>query len=175
MKRATKLWIALAVVLLAGQVFFTLVTKVWFRTYTASGRSMDPAVKPGDLVVVRRTKAISRGDIIAYSIDGSTNLHRAMALGGDTIELRDKRLLVNGIELSEPYAHYDDAMESVKKFAPLRVPAEHVFVMGDDRDNANDSRYRGPIPMRDVTGRAAYIFSVRDGFRRVPRPPASSK
>ena len=97
-----------------------------------------------------------------------------IALGGDTIELRDKQLFVNGIELSEPYAHYDDAMESVRTFAPLRVPAEHVFILGDSRDNANDSRYRGPIPMRDVTGRVAYIFSVRDGFRHVPRP-ASSK
>jgi len=120
--------------------------------------SMAPTLISGDHVVV---------DKLAYRGDGSarpgqlvvfhaprTNevtLKRVVAVGGDKVEIRDGRLLVNGRRRVEPYTD-PDAIDSVF-FGPVRVPAGTVFVLGDNRGDSADSRRFGPVPTRDVIGR----------------------
>ena len=78
-------------------------------------------------------------------------IKRVIAVGGDRLEIRDNRVIVNGIPLDEPYL---TAGYRMRDLSPVYVPADHVWVMGDNRDNSQDSRRFGPVPLVDVVGRA---------------------
>jgi len=153
-----------------------LASRIWFRTYRIPTGTMDPTIPVGCGVVVRVQKSAARGDIIAfrYPLDPKTTfLKRVAAVGGDIVEIRDKHLYVNGAEAREPYVVHTDEQtypnlvalpepyRSRDQFGPYRVPNEHYFVLGDNRDRSSDSRYWGPVPAANLTGRvvAAYTFT----------------
>jgi signal peptidase I len=80
---------------------------------------------------------------------------------------------VNGQPQVEPYAHYlfppadetqTDGFDLRRKFGPVTVPAGHYFMMGDNRDNSEDSRYWGPLQREFVKGKALFLYmSIGDG------------
>ncbi|HEX7165982.1 MAG TPA: signal peptidase I, partial [Acidimicrobiales bacterium] len=83
-------------------------------------------------------------------------IKRVIALGGETVEARDGRLFIDGKRLSEPYLPAD---QTTQDFGPIEVPADHIWVMGDNRENSKDSRFlcnSGPTPIAEdhVVGRA---------------------
>ena len=160
MKRSTKLWIALGVAFGILQALYLIGKEIWFKQYRIVARSMAPTLVKGDRTFVRRTKEIARGDLAVYRLPdkGAPFIHRAIAVGGDTIEIRDQQVLLNGKEQVEPYAKYDPDAER-SNFGPYTVPAGHIFVLGDNRDNANDSRYHGTVPKERILGRVIYVFS----------------
>jgi signal peptidase I len=90
-----------------------------------------------------------------------------IGLPGEPIELRDKRVYVNGNSLDEPYVHFLDPSQASsevtsfdvrKRYGPVTVPAEQYFVMGDNRDNSQDSRYWGFLPRHYIKGKALMIY-----------------
>ncbi len=170
MKRSTKLWIALGAALVLVQVLYIVGTLIWFKPYVVTAEEgMEPGLRAGDYIYVRSTKKIERGDVITYSRPGQNVAYvkRVMALADDTIELRDRRLILNGDELVEPYVLRDD--EPVKNYGPLRVPPGHFFALGDNRAASRDSRDEGPIAMDRVIGRVVYVFSFFNGPSRPVR------
>lgn len=87
-------------------------------------------------------------------------IKRVIAVGGDTIEGRDGVVFVNGEQIDEPYL--DPGIET-SSFGPVDVPVETIFVMGDNRNNSDDSRNFGPVPADTVVGRAfLLIWPPRD-------------
>ena len=128
--------------------------------------SMRPTIHGGDHVFVNRLayelgEKPKRGDVVGYQApDGSRMLHRAMAGPGDTIELRHNVLIVNGAPLRERYIIITPEVPAVRTFSPLSIPAGHYFVLGDNRDNANDSRFQGPIAEENIFGRMFYVLHV---------------
>jgi signal peptidase I len=170
-KRAKILWIALACVLVVlNAAYFVGVVK--FKNFAIASGSMEPTLRKNDHVVVMRTKDIRRGDLVAYRSDRFEVVKRAIAIGGDTFEMHDDHVLVNGVELVEPYVYQrSERLPGTHDVTPLRVPIGTLFVLGDNRDNSNDSRYHGPVIIDDVVGRVVLIYSAR-GFRR---PPAFSR
>ena len=78
-------------------------------------------------------------------------IKRVIAVAGDTIEIADNVVLVNGVAIVEPYLSETAVMAD---FGPEVVPAGHIFVMGDNRARSQDSRRFGAIPEDDVIGRA---------------------
>jgi signal peptidase I len=102
---------------------------------------------------------------------------RVIALEGDIVEIRDKQVFVNGIPLAENYkVHIDSSIipgtESYRfgvrvrdNFGPLTVPRGHCFAMGDNRDNSQDSRVWGTLPLKYVKGRPWVIYFSYDAER----------
>jgi signal peptidase I len=89
---------------------------------------------------------------------------RVVGLPGDTVELRDKKVWVNGLKLYEPYAWRADStvypanLAPRDNFGPVTVPERAWFVLGDNRDNSNDSRMTGCVAASSVIGRAYRIY-----------------
>ena len=119
-----------------------------------------------------------RGDVIVFQFpqDPSKDfIKRLIATGGETIEIHNKQVSVNGTPLREPYAIHSDptvkpgGYEYRDNYGPYTVPPGELFMMGDNRDNSNDSRYWGTLAMDLVKGRAMFLYWSWDGERSWPR------
>lgn len=82
-------------------------------------------------------------------------IKRVIATEGQTIQIKDGAVHVNNRRLSEPYLHDSSPMPD---YGPTRVPKDRIFVMGDNRNNSQDSRYFGPIPESSILGRAFILI-----------------
>jgi signal peptidase I len=120
------------------------------------GRSMEPVIHDGDRVVFsRRVGHIERRTIVVfhYPVDPSQSfVMRAIGLPGETIEVRDHQVYVNGQPLIEPYLvpHVVDSMEDTP---PVELDSDEYFVMGDRRGHAADSQIWGPLRRDAIWGR----------------------
>ena len=119
-----------------------------------------------------------RGDVIVFQFpqDPSKDyIKRCIGTGGETLSIHDKQVWVNGAALREPYAiHGDPAVHPAgydyrDNFGPYTVAKGQLFMMGDNRDNSNDSRYWGPLDLDLVKGRAMFLYWSWDADRNWPR------
>jgi signal peptidase I len=105
--------------------------------------------KPGDIVVFK------------FPGDSSTNyVKRCIAVGGQVIEVRDKKVFVDGVEFRDyPFGKHTDPNIDRRRdnFGPYKVPAATYFMMGDNRDDSYDSRFWGPVPQRFILGKALVV------------------
>jgi signal peptidase I len=147
--------------------------------------SMEPNLLVGDHLLVNKfvfapaatalermllpMRDIRRGDIIVFKFPEEPErdfIKRVVGLPGDSVELKSRQVFINGKLIEEPYAHYlfpvsDGESESYDvraKYGPVTVPARHYFMMGDHRDNSQDSRYWGFLPEHYIKGRALTIY-----------------
>lgn len=123
-----------------------------------------------------RFSAPKQGDIITFNDPcgtGHTLLKRVIACEGQTVDLKDGKVIVDGQELKEPYTEGKPSYpitnqgvgpQGVIRY-PFTVPAHHIWVMGDNRTNSLDSRYFGAVDTREVSSRAAWIFWPFDHAR----------
>ena len=151
--------------------------------YIPSG-SMEPTLQPGDRVLVRKVLyEPDRGDIIVFEdpegrpgpdrglVGGFLHwlsegvgfarpehedfIKRVVGLPGETVEIRNGRLYVDGLRIPEPYL---EGREDTRDYGPEEVPKGELFVLGDNRLNSNDSRFGlGFVPVDKVIGRAFVI------------------
>jgi signal peptidase I len=116
---------------------------------------------------------IRRGDIIVFKYPEDRErdfIKRVIGLPGETLEVKDKRVYINGKRIDEPYVHFLEPPQGAaafsevtsydlrERYGPITIPADKYFVMGDNRDNSQDSRYWGLLPRDDVKGRAVMIY-----------------
>jgi signal peptidase I len=115
--------------------------------------------------------AIKRGDVVVFKFPREPErdfIKRVIGLPGETVELRAKKVYINGHPLEEPYVHYMlppraegqefAAPDLREQYGPVTVPDRQLFVMGDNRDNSEDSRYWGYLPRDYVKGKALIIY-----------------
>jgi signal peptidase I len=168
--------VALAVAI----VLKTLVVQAFF----IPSSSMEPTLEPGDRVLVQKVVyGPDRGDVIVFSdpkgrpgpdrgiVGGFVHwlsstlgierpehedfIKRVIGLPGETVELRDGRLYVDGVRMQEPYLK---GAVDTRDYGPVRVSEGALFVLGDNRLNSNDSRFGlGFVPVEKVVGRAFAI------------------
>jgi signal peptidase I len=116
-------------------------------------------------------RAVRRGSIIAFKfpLDRRLNfLKRVAAVGGDTVEIRDDILFVNAMAVMEPYVMHEHGVAREKENMAARViPAGQLFVLGDNRDNSDDSRDWGNVPLGNVIGEPLLVYWSYDA------PPAA--
>ena len=130
-----------------------------------------PAARPERAVLPMRD--IHRGDIVVFKYPDEPErdfIKRVIGLPGETIELRNKKVYVNGQPLEEPYVHFmfppeqrapgDVSFDLGGKsdYGPVTVPERHYFMMGDNRDNSEDSRYWGFMPADYIKGKALFVY-----------------
>ena len=161
--RSVAEWILVVV----GAVLAALLVKTFlFQAFRIPSESMVPTLLVGDRVLVNkvsyRLHEVHRGDVVVFTRPAKLEdpsgtepedlIKRVVAVGGDTVVARDGVLYVNNQPMTEPYVqkgagtfHLDEA---------VTVPKGQVFVMGDNRENSQDSRYFGPIPTDTIIGRA---------------------
>ena len=117
-------------------------------------------------------KDIKRRDVIVFKYPEDVErdfIKRVIGLPGETVELKAKKVYINGQALDEPYVHFLEPLGSGvagevtsadvrERYGPVTVPANQYFVMGDNRDNSQDSRYWGFLPRDYVKGKALVIY-----------------
>jgi signal peptidase I len=151
-----------------------LVNKV---VYSPSGAPAESRLLP--------KKAIQRGHVVVFKFPEDPTrdfIKRVVGLPGETIEIRNKAVHVDGRKLDEPYVHFleppiDGADAETHPrgdgrddWGPMTVPPGHLFVLGDNRDNSRDSRFWGFLPVDQVKGRALIVYwsyeASRDEYNR---------
>jgi signal peptidase I len=117
--------------------------------------------------------AIRRRDVLVFKYPEEPDrdfIKRVIGLPGESLEVREKKVYINGSPLDEPYAHYltpaaDESqyhevtsLDVRERYGPVTVPPNQYFMMGDNRDNSQDSRYWGFLPRENIKGRALLIY-----------------
>jgi signal peptidase I len=186
-------------------LLFLLVRGFVLEAFTIPTSSMEGTLLVGDFLFVNKAlygaeipgtqarlpgfRAPERGDVVVFRPPhdpGKVYVKRLIGSPGDTLEMRDKRLILNGVPQDEGYATYLDgsgdaihpnmkwqsdflAASQRRRYAPSRdnwgplvVPAEKYFVLGDNRDNSEDSRYWGFIDRSDIKGHPWVVYLSLD-------------
>lgn len=154
-------------VVIAGAVLVALAIKTFlFQAFYIPSGSMLPTLQIDDRVLVNKVSYdlhdVNRGDLVVFERPGLADapadtgeaddlIKRVIGLPGDSVEVRDSVVYVNGAALDEPYL--PDGLQ-FGNAPPVVVPDDHVFVMGDNRPDSRDSRAFGPVPVEDIVGRA---------------------
>jgi signal peptidase I len=178
--------------LLVAGIFVLFVRTFVVQTYQVPTGSMEKTILVGDHLLVNKFayapraaalekllpyRDVHRGDIVVFKKPGddvnpgNVLVKRAVAGAGDTVQLQDKKLFVDGKPADGPYVQHiypdlyrkGDPQSSEMgllrdQFGPFSVPPGHLFGMGDNRDNSLDSRFWGPIPRANVFGRPFLIY-----------------
>ncbi len=152
------------ILLISFALVFGFVRPVIAAPFYVGSESMVPTLEVWDRVLINKLAydldEPERGDIVLFrSPDGGEDplIKRVIGLPGDTMEVRHDRLFVNGEPQSETYVN-DEYRKLQTTYGPLEVPADHVFVMGDNRGNSQDSRVFGPVPEENLIGEALFRF-----------------
>jgi signal peptidase I len=144
-----------------------------------------PSLGPWEDALLAK-KRIARGHVVVFKFPDDPArdfIKRVVGLPGETVEIRDKQVLVDGGPLTEPYAHFTeqplrpndpefalrgDAIRD--NWGPQVVPEGQLLVLGDNRDNSRDSRFWGFLPIDQVKGRAMFVYwsyeATREEYRR---------
>ena len=116
---------------------------------------------------------IKRRDVLVFKYPEEPDrdfIKRVIGLPGETVELREKKVYINGTPLDEPYVHFlappagpsefheVTSFDVRERYGPVTVPPNHYFVMGDNRDNSQDSRYWGFLPRENIKGKSLVIY-----------------
>lgn len=180
--------------LLAILLLMTVARSSFANHYYVPSGSMEHSLMPGDRVVVDMSAyglrvpftsldviargAPAAGDVVVFDspLDGTRLIKRVVAVGGDTVDLRDGRLMVNGVALQSDVEADVEVMAGHKALLNLDagggpdihglvIPGEQVLVLGDHRGASADGRYFGMVPARQFYGRAVAVYWRRgEGF-----------
>jgi len=150
-------------------IFVVVVTVLFDMAIPRSlvdGRSMEPTFEDGERLIVSRVNYLlttpQRGDVVVFNSlnpnePGIMLIKRVLGLPGDTVEFREQELYINGIRVEEPYTR--DMCNTFRCSDEIwTLAAGEYFVMGDNRNNSQDSRRFGPVPLQNMVGRVVFRY-----------------
>lgn len=176
--------------LVAFALFFLIVVLMRMyvaEPYTIPSRSMVPTIEPGDSIYSEKISVLpadfvpTPGQVYTFTSPedpSETLIKRVIAVQGQTVDLIDGSVYVDGVKTEEPYTHGQQSypMHNEKGITyPFTVPEGCFWAMGDNRGNSSDSRVFGAVPISNIDGRAAYRYwplfrgaSVSEGGKKTP-------
>ena len=175
-KRVLREMIEIAIVIVVAAIITLLVRTFVINQYEIPTGSMEPTIEVGDRLFAEKLSYYfaepTPGDIVTFNdpIEGGRVLiKRCIATSGQTVDLRDGSVYVDGVKLDEPYTHGKpskplDTMRGVFIEYPYTIPIGSIWVMGDNRTNSLDSRYFGPVSADELIGRALFRSLPLDRF-----------
>jgi signal peptidase I len=150
--------VALAFVLAMGIKTFVV------QPFVIPSGSMEPTLQIQDRVLVNkfvyRFQKPQQGDVVVFLSPESNSIDyikRVVAVGGQTVDIQNGVVRVDGKPLRETYVNHE-VQDTYTSQQPIKVPADSVFLMGDNRTNSRDSRYFGPRPVSSLLGKAFFIY-----------------
>ena len=167
------------VVAMGGEVLSTIVPALIIallihlflaQATRVEGYSMEPTLYGHQRLIIEklsyRFHEPERGDIVVVRVPQFDKLliKRVIGLPGETLEVREGIVYIDGAPLDEPYVNGRPRGD----YPPLTIPEGYVFVMGDNRNNSNDSRSFGPVPIENIVGHAWMRYWPPDDFGFMP-------
>ncbi len=160
-------------------IIFLVIQNFVAQPYQVEQMSMENTLLPGQYVLVDKLTphfdSYKRGDIVVFTPPGASPgstpfIKRVIGLPGDTVDLRNGHVIINGQQISEPYVYPGQTTEPLNGQDHWVVPPGDIFVMGDHREESSDSRVFGPVPIRNVIGRAWLRYWPLSTFEVIPVP-----
>ncbi|HWN83481.1 MAG TPA: signal peptidase I [Candidatus Udaeobacter sp.] len=195
--RAKTLLREYAEAILPAIILFLVIRTFLFQAFRIPSASMEDTLAIGDFLFVNKflygakvpflevrlpgIRDPKPGDIIVFKYPRDTRkdyIKRCIAVEGQTVEIRDKRVYVDGVLREEPFTKHTDPLTrpgDIRDYlGPVVVPPGHLFMMGDNRDNSSDSRYWEFLDRDLIKGKALFIYWSWDTSHRllgfVPTP-----
>jgi signal peptidase I len=158
------------------------------QAFKIPSSSMEPTLLVGDYILVNKfiyglripytdtkffpMKQPERGDVIVFIYPKDTSkdfIKRVIGKEGEKVEIVQNKIFVNGKQIEDPWGHFEKYdwskyLQAMEKFGPVVVPKDCLFVLGDNRDNSQDSRFWGFVNVNAVKGKAFVIYFSWDRF-----------
>lgn len=172
-----------AEVIIAAILLALFIRTFTFQAFKIPSGSMESTLQVGDHIMVNKfiygirlpftnkviipIKNPKRGDIIVfiYPVDpGKDFIKRVIGVAGDTVEIKQKKVFINGQPVPDLHAQFTDNysmaanLKPRDNFGPITIPEDNLFVMGDNRDHSLDSRFWGMVDLKAVRGKAVIIY-----------------
>jgi len=172
-RRNRSVWREYAEALIVAVLLALAIRAFVVQAFVIPSGSMLPTLRIGDYLLVNKFvylfRPIRRGDIIVFKFPQDETrdfIKRVVGLPGETLEIRDRQVFIDGKPLHEPYAVYSEppllGSPVPYHLGPMVIPPGHLFMMGDNRDNSLDSRSWGLLEESKVVGEASIVyFSIR--------------
>lgn len=153
-----QLLLKISIIILAVFLIFTFL----YGIVRINDVSMKPAIKDGDLVMYYRLdKRFISGDVAVFEDDGKTTTGRVVAVAGDTVDITKNGLKINGAEQISQDIYFDTTQFKNGVDFPITVGEDQIFLLGDNRPQASDSRIYGCINIKDVRGKVIAVIRSR--------------
>lgn len=169
--------------LLIAAIIALIVRSFFLQAFKIPSSSMEPTLLIGDHLLVNRMSYVAkvpfsdivlfnlgspeRGDVVVfrYPIERDKDfIKRVIATEGETVEIRDKVIFINGKRIDDPWGFFLDTnimprhIAPKDNFGPVKVPKDSLFVMGDNRDRSLDSRFWLFVKKDDLVGKALILY-----------------
>jgi signal peptidase I len=169
--------------LVIAAIIALIVRSLFIQAFKIPSGSMEPTLLVGDHLLVNRLSYVmkvpftdivllnlgkpERGDVVVFRYPEDPKLDfikRVIGIEGDTVEIRDKLVYINGKRAEDRHAFFRDSVirslhdPSKDNYGPILVPKDSYFVMGDNRDNSRDSRFWGFVNRDHLVGRALILY-----------------
>lgn len=135
-----------------------LVVVILFRSFIATpvkvdGTSMHPTLKGNEIMILNKLGKLDRFDIVVIDYKPDDIIKRIIALPGETVEVKNKAIYVNGRKIDDKYGDGENG-----DYEKIELSDDEYYVLGDNRENSKDSRYIGPIKVKNIKGTSKFVI-----------------
>lgn len=168
--------------LFAWVVVFLILKPFFMQAFFIPSESMLPTLQVHDRLLVSKLpfwwRGPQRGEILVFKAPQNADadgiqkdfIKRCIGLPGETLEVRNHQVFINGTRLEEQYTQETVMKDGDADFGPIVIPPGHYMMMGDNRNNSMDSRYWGPLDRSRIVGKAWIRFWPLDKIGIMPTP-----